>query len=198
MAARDGARQASAGTSQVSKRCSGPEDAPTERQQDAGARKPPQRQAQAMQPNSRRASAQRRPRSRRRRSRPAPRPLGAARRRRRRNCQFREALADLNGQIRTRSDDAVEETWRETAEKLGGGARTGRSASNGDRRARPAAHGAGRRAVGGPRSLSQAGHVRIAPAARPAVRRHLDHLRRATRCCRRPFAATVWTRMSSA
>ena len=32
--------------------------------------------------------------------------------------QLRVALADLNGHIRTRSDDAVEEAWREAAEKL--------------------------------------------------------------------------------
>ena len=50
--------------------------------------------------------------------------------------------------------------------------------------------------VGGARPLSQAGHDRAAPADRPAVRRHLDHLRRATPCCRRSCAATAWTRMS--
>ena len=32
--------------------------------------------------------------------------------------RLREQLADLNGHIRTRSDDAVEEDWRETGEKL--------------------------------------------------------------------------------
>ncbi|MFI0846061.1 DNA-binding protein [Mesorhizobium sp. IMUNJ 23232] len=32
--------------------------------------------------------------------------------------QLRETLADLNSHIRTRSDDAVEEAWREAAEKL--------------------------------------------------------------------------------